>query len=133
MADWEVKLFDTFKRWEVLAFACCVPFSCCFMQVFNAELAISESKGQRNVSEDHVDIWKLVVLLDCCLPIAGCAINRMLLRKKFGIQDHWGFDVIFWVFCPCFAASQEVVETVKRMNKPESMFSFCMFCRKEDY
>lgn len=102
MENWNDKLFDGLKNCEKLAFACFVPFSCCIYQVINARIVTNGNK----------EIWKLVILLDCCLPMVGCIINRILLRKKLGINDNWLLDVAAWLYCPCFAVTQELLQTM---------------------
>ena len=101
MENWNAKLFDGLQNCQKLAFAF-VPFSCCIYQVINARIV---TKGDK-------DIWKLVILLDCCLPIVGCTINRILLRKKLKIDSDWKIDAAAWLYCPCYAVTQELLQTI---------------------
>ena len=105
MGAWNIGLFECSQNPSAFFIACCVPGGSCCIQMVNARISTRDGSA-----------WKIVCILDCCLPVLGCAINRYYLRKALGIIDSVLFDCVFWLYCPSCAATQEYIETMDRMS-----------------
>lgn len=112
MGGWNIGIFECSHNLSTFFFACCVPGGFCCIQMVNASFATREGGA-----------WKFVCILDCCLPVIGCVINRVNLRKSLDIKDSIFLDCFFWLYCPCCAVTQEYIETMDKKNSQEKGIS----------